>query len=443
VSVAASPGVSIVPGRPVQATVEPGAPLTFALSVADRQPLVFVHPEEAFRRLEATDRWWREWSERIEYDGPFGPSVVRSLITLRLLTYAPSGAPVAAPTTSLPEVIGGERNWDYRFAWPRDASIGVEAFSEMGHAEEAHSFMHWLLHSSRLTHPRLRVVYTLDGNSETREREVAGIDGYRGSAPVRVGNAAGTQHQLDVYGWVIDAAWVKDRLGDPLHGAEWRVLSGFADLVADRWREPDAGIWERRGPPAHHVHSKVMAWRGLERACDLAERYRTNRRRLERWRTELKAVANDVRIRGFDESAWTYVGQYGSKDLDAALLFLPRMPFDSDPERVAGTVDAIRQQLSAGGPLLYRYPPESDHVTGREGAFLPCSFWLARALAEIGRTDEAASLTESLSSRSNDVGLFAEEMDPTTGEFLGNFPQALTHAALIQAALGLRRATGA
>jgi GH15 family glucan-1,4-alpha-glucosidase len=439
VSLQASSDLSIEPGTPLKATVSPGNPLTFSLAVADREPLVFVHPDEAFRRLESTDRWWRDWSRQISYEGPRSDAVVRSLITLRLLTYAPSGAPVAAPTTSLPEVMGGGRNWDYRYAWPRDASIGVEAFSELGQTEEAHSFMHWLLHSSRLTHPRLKVVYSLDGNPGPEERAIPRVEGFRGSRPVRVGNAAETQHQLDVYGWVVDAAWRKDRSGDPLPGAEWRALSGFVDLVADRWREPDAGIWERRSDPAHHVHSKLMAWRALERACDLGSRYRIRPRRLQRWRAEREALVTDIRTRGFDDSVGAYVGQYGSGDLDAALLFLPALEFESDPSRVMGTVEAIHRTLSAGGPLLYRYPSNGDGLSGTEGAFQPCSFWLASALAAIGRAGDAVEVFESMCDRSNDVGLCAEEMDPGTGEQLGNFPQALTHASLIQAALALQR----
>jgi GH15 family glucan-1,4-alpha-glucosidase len=423
--------------------VEPGRPLTLALSVSDRQPLVLVDPEQAFDVLETTDQWWRRWASRIKYAGPRSGSVSRSLITLRLLTYAPSGAPVAAPTTSLPEVPGGGRNWDYRFAWPRDAGIGASAFLAVGLSDEAHSFLHWLLVASRLTRPRLHVLYTLDGKPGTDEEELPGVRGFEDSRPVRIGNEAATQHQLDVYGWVIDAAWALADSSGPLHGATWRGMRGLADFVAERWRDPDAGIWEMRQDPTHHVHSKLMAWLALDRAIRMSHAHPVRRAQRRRWDEQREALAVDVRTRGFDEELGSYVRAYGSRELDAALLTLPIMEFDPPTSpRVSGTVDAVRRALSAGGPLLYRYLPGSDGLEGREGAFLPCSFWLVQAMARIGRLSEAESLFEALCSRSNDVGLYAEEMDPTTGDQLGNFPQALTHGALVQAALALEAATG-
>jgi GH15 family glucan-1,4-alpha-glucosidase len=359
-----------------------------------------------------------------------------------LLTYNPSGAPVAAPTTSLPEDPGGVRNWDYRFAWPRDASIGVAAFLATGLRDEAHSFLHWLMVASRLTRPRLQVLYTLDGKPGTAEHEVSQAPGYRGSRPVRIGNEAAMQHQLDVYGWVVDAAWAMVDAGVRLHPAMWRDVRGFADFVARTWREEDAGIWEVRGPLRHHVHSKLMGWLALDRAIRIARSHRVSRRRMARWTAERDAVAEEIRGRGFDQGRQAYVRAFGSDELDAALLILPVLEFDpvASP-RVTGTIDAIRRELSAGGPLLYRYPPGTDGVEGGEGAFLACSFWLVQALARVGRLDEANSLFEDLCARSTELGLYAEEMDPSTGEHLGNFPQALTHAALIQAALSLQAAT--
>ncbi|HEX8100683.1 MAG TPA: glycoside hydrolase family 15 protein [Actinomycetota bacterium] len=438
------PDVQVEPGRDVDVWVEPGKPFTAVLGMADRQPMVFVDPERAFEMLDQTDRWWREWAKGIRYRGPLSPLVIRSLLTLRLLTYSPSGAPVAAPTTSLPEEVGGGRNWDYRFSWPRDASIGARSFLETGLVEESHSFLHWLLVASHLTRPKLQVLYTLDGNPGISERELGDAPGYRGSRPVRIGNGAASQHQLDVYGWVIDAAWYYEDSGNSLHGATWRVLRSFADLVADRWPEPDAGIWEVRGSPTQYVHSKLMGWAALDRALRLATSRRAKRSRVERWRRERDALATDIRARGFNSVKNAYTRSYGSKEMDAALLILPELEFEPpNSPRVIGTVDAIRRELSAGGPLLYRYPPGRDDLSGGEGAFLPCSFWLVEALARTGRAEEARGLFEELGGRANDVGLFGEEMNPTSGEHLGNFPQALTHAALVQAALSLQRASAA
>jgi GH15 family glucan-1,4-alpha-glucosidase len=436
------PDVEIVPGRPLDIVLDAGRPLTFALSMSDRQPLVIVDPEAAFRRLEDTDRWWREWSSPISCEGPVGSSVVRSLITLRLLTYSPSGAPVAAPTTSLPEDPGGIRNWDYRFSWPRDASIGTQAFLDAGFSDEAHSFLHWLLVASGLTRPSLHVAYTLDGKPVPRERERFDVPGYHQSRPVRISNAASTQHQLDIYGWVADAMWAYARSGLDLHPAMWRALGGLADFVSREWRRPDAGIWEVRGDPAHHVHSKLMGWLTLDRAIRTSRFRRARRSRVETWRRARNAIATEVRDRGFDQRRGTYTGAYGSEDLDASVLILPILEFEPQGSpRVTGTIEAIRRELSAGGPFLYRYPPGNDGLEGGEGAFLACSFWLVLALARTGRPEEARALLEDLCSRGNDLGLFAEEMDPASGEQLGNFPQALTHATLVQAALGLQKAT--
>jgi GH15 family glucan-1,4-alpha-glucosidase len=438
------PDLRVEPGREVELTVDPGRPLTATLGLSDRAPLVFVNPDAAFAMLEETDHWWQQWARGIRYQGPRAGSVVRSLITLRLLTYSPSGAPVAAPTTSLPEQPGGARNWDYRYSWPRDASIGVQCFIHAGLTDESSSFLSWLWVASHLTRPRLQVLYTLDGNIRVKERELPDLPGYRGSRPVRLGNAAATQHQLDVYGWVVNAAWSQLEAGLPLHRAIRRSVKGFANLVSERWPEPDAGIWEIRDKPAHHVHSKLMGWLALDRAVRMAESSRLRRSTLEKWRRERDAVATDVRARGFNTVKKSYTRAYGSRELDAALLVLPGLGFDPpDSPRVVGTVDAIRRELSAGDPLLYRYRPETDGLAGSEGAFLPCSFWLVEALARTGRAAEAQDLFEQLCSQSNDVGLYGEEMDPTSGEHLGNFPQALTHAALVEAAYALRDATEA
>jgi GH15 family glucan-1,4-alpha-glucosidase len=439
VSLEAHPDVVIEVGRPLTVTVEPDCPLTLVLAIAHREPLVYVDPIAAWAAFESDERLWRTWTGPIGADVPFRDAVVRSLLTLRLLTYSPSGAPVAAPTTSLPEELGGIRNWDYRFTWPRDASIGVGTFLGAGKHDEARMFFGWLLHATRLDRPRLPVLLTLHGKHPRAERTLDGWPGYAGSPPVRIGNGAADQHQLDGYGWVIDAAWLLSKDGKPLNAEAWRAVRGFADRVCARWREPDAGIWEVRGDAQHHVHSKLMAWLALDRALRIAETHPLSSSRRQHWRAERTAIASDIRNFGFDEDRGVYARSYGSDDLDAATLVLPLLGVEPEGSpRVTDTVDAIGRELSAGGPLLYRYPPGRDGLPGREGAFLPCAFWMVQALARTGRVVEARDRFAALLRLATPLGLYAEELDPRSHEHFGNFPQALTHAALVQAALALR-----
>jgi GH15 family glucan-1,4-alpha-glucosidase len=442
VAVTSSPLVDLRADVDAVVTVYPSQPLTFALSHMHRAPQLLVDPGAAWDALTETDRDWCRWSAEISYDGPQADMVVRSLITLRLLTFSPSGAPVAAPTTSLPEWPGGVRNWDYRYSWPRDACIGVNAFLATGKTAEACSFMRWLLHATRLSRPRVGVMYNAYGKPAPRERDITDVSGYRNSLPVRVGNAASGQHQLDVYGWILDAAWLMTDAGQRHDRSMWRALASFADFVATHWRASDAGIWEQRGPTKQFVHSKLMAWLALDRALRLAAVYPTRRPRCMRWRAERDALAAEIRSHGFSERRKTYVRSYGDEDVDAALLLLPILEFD-DPkdDRVTRSVSVIRNELGAGGPLLYRYAPGVDGLPGPEGAFLPTSFWAVQALARIGDVEAGTGLFDELCSLAGPLGLFAEEVDPATSAQLGNFPQAFTHAALVQAALALRDAT--
>jgi pentatricopeptide repeat protein len=442
-----APDFGITPEGASELRLERGERVTFVLSAADRAPGVLVGPEKAWELLQSSDRWWRNWSAQIEYEGPSAEAVTRSLLTLRLLTYAPSGAPVAAPTTSLPEDPGGERNWDYRFSWPRDASFGLTAFLGLGCRQEARAFLRWPAIASRLSRPRVQVLYDLEGRPGVREEERRDVPGYLGSLPVRTGNAACEQHQLDVYGWIVQAAWELHRGGERLSGDLWKAVEGWTDFVCGHWREPDAGMWERRGPPQHYVHSKLMGWKALDRALQLAPEYRVRPSRWERWEAERKALANDILSRGVDPVRDVYRGRYDASQPDAALLMLPGIGLEETAApRVRATVEAIASELGGGDGLLYRYPEGTDGLGGGEGAFLACSFWMVEALCHLGRIDEAIDLFQSLCGRSNDIGLFAEQIDPATGAHLGNFPQALTHSSLIGAALAVRgasRASGA
>jgi GH15 family glucan-1,4-alpha-glucosidase len=431
-------------------SLEPGAPAELRLRQGDTMTAVLTdrgHTARVGRDLElidGTDRWWRRWSQDIRAGRHYGEVLVRSLINLRMLTYTPSGAPVAAPTTSLPEEIGGARNWDYRFSWPRDASVGVAAFLAAGKYAEAHSFVDWLVWCACREETPIRVLYDLDGERSQPEREIEGVSGYRGSRPVRVGNMAEQQHQLDVYGWVIDALWNLVDAGEPLGPEGRRTLADYADFVAGSWRRPDAGLWEVRDEPIHYVHSKVWAWIALDRAVRTAAALHMDGTRASRWQREREVLAQDVRRQGFDAGRGCYVRSYGSGELDSALLLLPLTGFDgADSERLTATVGTIWRELSAGDPLLYRYPVGRDGLAGSEGAFLPCSFWLLEALLRLGRLEDGLRLFEQVLDLADDLLLLPEEIDPGTGAYLGNYPLALSQAGLVHAVTEVQRALDA
>jgi GH15 family glucan-1,4-alpha-glucosidase len=418
-------------------TARQGSTPTIALSMAHEEPLIFPSRAEVERRLDATIAHWRRWTAGRTIVGRHREAIARSALVLKLLVHAPTGAVAAAPTTSLPEEVGGERNWDYRFSWVRDSAFVMEALLSLGCHEEAEAFFWWLMHASQITHPHLQVLYRLDGGIRARERALP-LDGYEASRPVRIGNKATEQRQLDIYGDLLQAAWVYARGGQPIDREIGDRLAEIADLVARIWSEPDAGIWEVRGPPQHFTQSKMLCWVALDRACRLAERDHVPAKHIDRWRAAAAGIATFIEERCWSDTKQTYTRAAGTDDLDASVLLGARLGYaDPDGTRIARTIDAVRHELGRG-PFLYRYLTD-DGLQGGEGMFLCCSFWLVEVLAMAGRTYEAEALMDRLLGSANDAGLFAEEIDPTSGAFLGNFPQGLTHLALITAAAALER----
>jgi GH15 family glucan-1,4-alpha-glucosidase len=412
-----------------------GSSALIALSMAHQEPLVFPPRSDVERRLGGTIASWRRWADAREASGPWRDQILRSALALKLLVQAKSGSVAAAPTTSLPEEIGGERNWDYRFSWLRDSAFVMGAMLALRCGDEAEAFFWWLMHASQITHPRMQVLYRMDGGADAPERTLP-LDGYEGSRPVRVGNGAAKQAQLDIYGDVMQTAWLYAEAGYPIDREFGDRLAAIADLVCGLWSRPDSGIWEIRGPVRHHTQSKMMCWVALDRADRLAIAGRIPSRNIERWRSEAGSIASFIEARCWSSSKQSYTQAADTDDLDASVLLGAKFGY-GDPigPRFSGTIDALRRELSRG-PFLYRYVSDDD-LRGEEGTFLCCSFWLAEVLGMAGRRREAIDLLNDLIGFENDVGLYAEEIDPSTSAFLGNFPQALTHLALISAATSL------
>ena len=396
-----------------------------------------VDAEEAVR---STTDWWTDWSDRCTTTGQDRDAVVRSLITLKALTHAPTGGLVAAPTTSLPEEIGGSRNWDYRYCWLRDATFSLYALLLGGYEAEAIAWRDWLLRAAAGAPDQLQIMYGPAGERRLPELVLDWLQGYEGSAPVRAGKADSSQFQLDVYGEVMDCLHQARRAGADPDGEPWRLQLALMEFLNDHWRDPDEGIWEVRGPRRHFTHSKVMAWVAADRAVQAVEQFGLDGP-VDAWRTLRDDIRNDVLARGFDADRGTFTQSYGRPELDASLLMLPLVGFlDADDECMVGTVAAIEEDLLQDG-FVRRYSVASlgdvDGLPGGEGAFLPCSFWLADNYILQGRVDEGRALFDRLAGLANDVGLLAEEYDTGRRRLLGNFPQAFTHVALVNTAHNL------
>ncbi len=424
--------------------LEGGQQAVFALRQGGRED---TGPQEdavdGDRLLAETVRFWREWAARSQYRGRWREMVTRSALVLKLLTFRPTGAIVAAPTTSLPEQMGGVRNWDYRYTWVRDAAFSVYSLIRLGYTDEAGAFARFIQERAREAEPDggpLNVLYGIDGRHDIPEQTLDHLEGYRGTKPVRIGNGAATHLQLDIYGELMDSIYLYDKYGAPLSYDMWRTVERMLDWLADNWRQPDQSIWEVRGERREFTYSKLQCWVALDRGLRLADK-RSFPAEGERWLRERNSIYREIMTKGWNERDNAFTQYFGSDAEDGALLMMPLMLFVSptDP-RMLATIDRIRQQLAADS-LVRRYNPEKaarDGLPGTEGFFTPCSFWLVEAMARAGLKEEAQLLFEKLLSYANHLGLFSEEIG-LRGELLGNFPQALTHLALISAAYNLNR----
>ena len=412
----------------------------FVLRYDSDRPLIGAI-DNSLNKLARTKAYWQQQAEGCVFSGPYRDYIVRSYLALHLLVYSPTGAIVAAPTTSLPEEIGGERNWDYRFTWLRDASLTLNAFSALGHKEEAIGFMKWLLKVCDKCGPKAQILYDIDFGDPLDERTLDHLEGYRESRPVRIGNAAYSQRQLDIFGEVLEAAYNYVKIGGYIGNKDWILLETFVDAACELWLEPDSGIWEVRGGPFHFVHSKVMCWVAVDRGIRLAQSLGRNKK-VSYWRKAAEEIRNDILNKGWNPEKEAFTQHYDTEALDASALLIPLFGFlPTSDERVRSTINRTVAELSWNGLLRrYRTDETDDGLKGSEGAFLWCTFWLVRNLLRLGRLDEAKALYQRLLGYGNHLGLFSEMVDPASGDTLGNFPQALTHLAVIVSGLELTQA---
>jgi GH15 family glucan-1,4-alpha-glucosidase len=403
----------------------------------DRDPPRRIDPQELDDRLEETVAFWKAWQSRFRLEGPDDPSVARSAMVLKALTYAPSGAIVAAPTTSLPEAHRSERNWDYRYSWIRDSTFAVRSLTELGYEEEADHFRRFIHRSTAGTASELKMAYGIAGERRIHENTLPELAGYQEAQPVRIGNRAAEQLQLDAFGDLAELSWRWHERGRSPDDDHWRFLLNLIDAAIEAWEQPDHGIWEWRGEPRHFVHSKVMCWAAVDRGLKLAEACLRSAP-TRRWKKARAQMYEAIMEHGYDRKRGTFIQAFGHDDLDAAVLLLPTVDFiDYNDDRMMNTVDVIAQGLDSEG-LILRYAGE-DALKGPEGAFIPCSFWLAECYAKQGRSEEARAVFDRAIATANHLGLLAEEYDPKADAMLGNFPQALSHLSHLTAALAIGR----
>jgi GH15 family glucan-1,4-alpha-glucosidase len=412
----------------------------FSFSCSRQSPAVLPELQiTGWERMQQTIDYWKSWISQCHYKGIYRDLVRRSALALKLLSHAPSGAIIAAPTTSLPEDPGGKRNWDYRYCWLRDASFTVRALINLGFKEEAHAYMNWILHATQLTQPKLQVLYSVYGQARLKEQEIHWMEGYENSKPVRIGNGAYSQLQLDVYGEVLDAFFSYSKLVKEFDRSSRKFILGLAEVICKQWSHPDNGIWEVRSSPAHHTHSKVMAWVGLDRVLKLCRKYKWSNIPIEKYEGIKKEIGQQIEQFGYNTELNSYTREFNGNSLDASSLVFSLVGYCSaHSPKMLSTIQRISQQLSEN-KLLFRYR-SADGVSGSEGAFGICNFWLSENLAKAGDLKGAMAVFETLQKGASPSGLFSEEIDPGSYKLRGNYPQGFTHIGLINAALSINKA---
>lgn len=420
--------------------VAPGQKVAFSLSYSSQSPAIIPELKmTAWKRMERTIRFWRDWITQCKYEGLYKEQVKRSALVLKLLAHAPSGAIIAAPTASLPEEIGGVRNWDYRYCWLRDASFTIRALLNLGFEAEAHAYMNWILHATRLTRPELQVVYSVYGQAKLKEETLDWLEGYKNSRPVRIGNGADGQFQLDVYGEVLDAVYTYSKVVKNFDRNSRKFILGLGKVICNIWDQPDNGIWEVRSSCVHYTHSKVMAWVGLDRLIKLCEKYQWEPASLQKFKKIATSIQKQVEQFGYNYQIGSYTRELKGNELDASLLILPLVDYCSaSSSKMASTTQNIYEHLSENN-MVYRYK-NKDGLNGEEGTFIACTFWLVENLARSGKLKKAVEIFEALLRHASPTGLLSEEIDPDSFELLGNYPQAFSHIGLINAALSINEA---